>query len=100
MARRRWLGFWNLSAKRIEREREAERGGDKGRGGGARRGGPPSPRDDSAASADERVEGDPGNGARSLEQRKTTTTLLQVTPCLFLFPFIRVPFLFVFLFSN
>jgi hypothetical protein len=47
---------------------------------------------------DERVEGDPGNGARSLEQRKTTATFLQVTPCLFLFPFIRVLFYLFFCF--
>ena len=42
--------------------KESEREGDKGRRGGARRGGPPSPRDDNATAADERVGRDPGNG--------------------------------------
>ena len=78
--------------------RESESEGDKGRRGGARRGGPPSPRDDSAVGADERVEGDRFRRWRGVATatRKTTGTLLLVPPWTFLFPFNSSPFPFSF----
>ena len=99
---RRAMARVSVSRKNRERARSRERG--EVRREERSSSGASYPRE--AAAGDERVELERGSelgvsrAVATARRRKTTAMLLQVTPCPFLFPFIRVPFLFVFLFSN